>query len=68
MLLKLVTAQRTQTLSLMSTRNLVIDDTKSVFILDTPIKNTKDGDSLPIFTVKRFIDESICPVHTLEHY
>ena len=40
----------------MSTRNLVIDDTKSVFILDTPIKNTNAGEPY------------ICLVHTLEHY
>ena len=67
-LFALVTAQRAQTLSLLSTNSLVIDEEKCYFSLLGNIKASGLKNLLNKIEIQRFSDKKLCPVAILEHY
>ena len=68
MLMKLVTAQRGQTLSLLDTKNLVLDENKCSFVPNHVLKNSTPRNKIHMIEICRFSDDRICPLFTLKEY
>lgn len=68
MLLAIITAQRTQTLSQLNIENLFIDGNKCTFVVDGKLKTTKQYSKTPIINIPRFENKKLCVVYTLSEY
>ena len=68
LLLKLLSAQRSQTLKLIKLKDLYIDEQHCVIYISSLLKQSKPGKHLKPIQFSRFSDERICIVSALEMY
>ena len=67
-LLALTTAQRAQTLSSLNLDFMIDKGTTIIFKIPVLLKTSKPGKNMPVVTLHKFSDDSLCVVNTLKHY
>ena len=68
MLFALVTAQRAQTLSLMDTKNMIVNDNGYVFLLNKHLKQSSVSRKADYIEVKPYQHKELCIIETLREY
>lgn len=67
-LVALVTAQRAQTLSVLSTKDLVLEEDKCIIMLNDHIKTSTAKNKIDKIEIPKYSDVKLCPVVLLEEY